>query len=94
MGIVIENEPKSLAGMEYHTPSSPQNDGNIYAMGSNRNSCLDNDRKMLIFTLPMHWKKLVMIACEPTTKNTIMSILIPWAAISSSTGSVVKIRAI
>ena len=32
-GIVIEKEPKSLAAIEYHTPSSPKNRGKMYAIG-------------------------------------------------------------
>jgi hypothetical protein len=62
MGIVIAKDMKSEAGIEYHTPSSPQNSGNTYAMGSRNISCLDNERKMEILTLPIHWKKLVITA--------------------------------
>ena len=94
MGIVIANEPKSEAGIEYHTPSRFQNNGKIYAIGNKRKSCRDSERKIETFTLPMHWKKFVITACEPTTKNTSMSILIPVADRSISVGSVVKMRAI
>ena len=38
MGIVMANDPKSLAGIEYHTPSRSQNMGNTYAIGNSRNS--------------------------------------------------------
>ena len=38
IGIVMANDPKSLAGIEYHTPSSPKNNGKTYAMGNNRKS--------------------------------------------------------
>ena len=94
MGIVIANDPKSLAGIAYHTPSRFHNKGNTYAIGNNRKSCRESERKMLTFTFPMHWKKLVMVACEPTTKNTSISSLMPFAARSSNVASVVKIRAI
>ena len=62
IGIVIANEPKSEAGIEYHTPSRSQNNGNTYAIGSSRKSWRDNDRKIETFTLPMHWKKFVITA--------------------------------
>ena len=94
MGIVMANEPKSLAGIEYQTPSKPQNMGNTKAIGSNRKICRDRERKIETFTLPILWKKLVMTACEPTTKNTSISSLIPLADRLSSVGSVVKILAI
>ena len=58
----MANDPKSLKGMEYHTPSRSQNRGRMYASGNNMNNCLESDRKMDIFTFPMHWKKLVMTA--------------------------------
>ena len=76
--MVIANDPKSLDGIEYHTPSSPQNTGKMYAMGNKRNSWRDSDRKIDTFTLPMLWKKWVIAACEPTTKNTSMSSLMPF----------------
>ena len=58
----MANEPKSDAGIEYHTPSRSQKYGNTYAIGNNRNSCRDRERKMLIFTFPIHWKKFVIVA--------------------------------
>ena len=94
MGIVMANDPKSEAGIEYHTPSRSQNSGNTYAIGNSRISWRDSERKIDTFTLPMHWKKFVMTACEPTTKNTSMSSRMPRADSVSSVSSVVKIRAI
>ena len=94
MGIVIANDPKSEAGIEYHTPSRSHNKGKTYAMGNNRNSCLDSERKMETFTLPILWKKCVITACEPTTKNTSISSLMPRADKSISVASLVKMRAI
>ena len=38
IGIVMANEQKSLIGIEYHTPSSCQKRGNIYAIGNNINN--------------------------------------------------------
>ena len=65
----MANEPKSLAGIEYQTPSRSHNRGNTYAIGNNRINWRDSDRKIDTFTLPMLWKKWVIVACEPTTKT-------------------------
>ncbi len=54
MGIVMTKATKSLAGMEYHTPSNPQNKGNTNAIGSRKMSWRERERKMLMRTLPMH----------------------------------------
>ena len=87
------NERKSLTGMEYHTPSSPHHKGRARASGRSRMSCRVSDRKMLMRTLPMHWKKLVMTACDATTTKTSMLSRIPRADIWMRVGSVVKMRA-
>ena len=94
MGIVIANDRKSLAGIEYHTPSNSQNRGNTYAIGNRRNSWRDSDRNIDTFTFPILWKKWVIVACDPTTKNTSISSFMPRADSSISVSSVVNMRAI
>ena len=49
----------SLTGMAAHTPFKPKNKGRMASMGSRMISCRLRERKMLTFTLPIHWKKLV-----------------------------------
>lgn len=50
----------SAVGSEIHTPSSPMKRGRTISSGSRKSIWRDNDRKMLIFALPMLWKKFVI----------------------------------
>ena len=56
---------KSEIGIHAHTPSMSQNIGRKKRRGKRMSICRDSDRKMLIFTLPMHWKKLVTTIWNP-----------------------------
>lgn len=49
----------SAVGSDIHTPSSLKNCGRMISSGSRNSICRDSDRNMLIFALPMLWKKLV-----------------------------------
>ena len=51
---------KSEMGMAYHTPPMPQNRGSTPMSGNRKSICRDSERKMLIFTMPIHWKRLVV----------------------------------
>ena len=57
---VTSEDMKSEAGSEAHTPLSPKNNGKTTSSGNRNSSWRDMDRKMLMRTLPMHWKKLVI----------------------------------
>lgn len=50
---------KSLDGNDAHTPSNLKNCGRITRKGIKKNSWRERDKKILIFTFPMHWKKFV-----------------------------------
>ena len=56
---------KSEIGILYHTPSISHIIGRKARSGRRMSNCLDKERKMLIFTFPMHWKKLVMTIWNP-----------------------------
>ena len=56
-------------------------------------NCLDKERKMLIFTFPMHWKKLVMTIWNPMTGKQTITTLMPLMPKSISVLSVVNSRA-
>ena len=57
---VMTDAAASLTGMAAHTPFRPKNRGRMPSMGSRMMSCRLRERKMLIFTFPIHWKKLVI----------------------------------
>ena len=59
----------SDTGIAVHTPSSSIMGGNIISNGIKKSICRDNDRKMLILALPIHWKKLVITIWQPTIGN-------------------------
>ena len=52
----------SDAGNAIQTPSIPKIGGRTATRGIRNSICLDSDRKMLTFALPMDWKKLVTTA--------------------------------
>lgn len=58
---------KSEIGILYHTPSISQIIGRKARSGRRMSNCLDKERKMLIFTFPIHWKKFVMTIWNPMT---------------------------
>ena len=67
----------SETGMEAQTPLSPKNLGRTANAGIRNSSCLDRERKILILTFPMHWKKLVITIWKPMMGNIIVTILSP-----------------
>ena len=83
----------SLAGRAYHTPFSPQNWGSTQMNGSRNSNWRDSERKMLIFTRPMHWKKFVVTAWKPMMGNTSMFSLMPVMDFAMRSASSVKMRA-
>ena len=60
---------KSEIGMLYHTPSISQIIGRKARSGRRMSNCLDKERKILIFTFPMHWKKLVITIWNPGSRT-------------------------
>ena len=56
-------------------------------------NCLESERKMLIFTFPMHWKKLVMTIWNPMIGKQNITTLIALMPRSISCLSVVNILA-
>ena len=60
--------------------------------GSKNNSCRESDRNMLIFTFPMHWKKLVITIWQPISGNIIIMMCSALIDLFMSSGLVVKRR--
>ena len=52
-------EKVSDIGIAIHTPVMPKNSGNMPNSGTRKSNWRESERKMLIFALPMLWKKLV-----------------------------------
>ena len=52
-------EKASDIGIDIHTPVIPKNRGNTPNSGTRKSNWRESERKMLIFALPMLWKKLV-----------------------------------
>lgn len=50
----------SDVGIAHHTPSTPKPNGSKNSRGSRNSICLDSERNMLTFALPMLWKKFVV----------------------------------
>ena len=65
---------KSLEGNDAHTPSNLKNWGRMIRNGIKKSSWRESDKKMLIFTFPIHWKKLVTTIWNPTIGYIIMFI--------------------
>ena len=84
---------KSEIGILYHTPSISQIIGRKPRSGRRMSNCLDRERKMLIFTFPMHWKKLVMTIWNPMTGKQTITTLMALMPKSISVLSVVNSRA-
>jgi len=84
---------KSEIGIQYHTPSMSHSSGRSPRSGMRMSNCLERERKMLIFTLPMHWKKLVMTIWKPMTGKQSIMMRIALMPISISVLSVVNILA-
>ena len=84
---------KSEIGILHHTPSMPQNIGRIPRSGRRMSNCLDKERKMLIFTFPIHWKKFVMTIWKPMIGKQNITTLIALMPKSIRCLSVVNILA-
>ena len=84
---------KSETGILYHTPSISHIIGRNARSGRRMSNCLDRERKMLIFTFQMHWKKLVMTIWNPMTGKQTITTLMPLMPKSISVLSVVNSRA-
>ena len=84
---------KSEIGILYQTPSISQSNGSSPKSGRRMSNCLDRERKMLIFTLPMHWKKLVMTIWKPMIGKQHITMRIALMPNSISALSVVNILA-
>ena len=84
---------KSEIGILYHTPSISHIIGRKARSGRRMSNCLDKERKMLIFTFPMHWKKLVMTIWNPMIGKQTITTLMPLMPKSISVLSVVNSRA-
>ena len=84
---------KSEIGILYHTPSISHIIGRKARSGRRMSNCLDKERKMLIFTFPMHWKKLVMTIWNPMIGKQNITTLIALMPRSISCLSVVNILA-
>ena len=81
---------KSEIGILYHTPSISHIIGRKARRGRRMSNCLDKERKMLIFTFPMHWKKLVITIWNPMTGKQNITTLMALMPKSISVLSVVK----
>ena len=81
---------KSEIGMLHHTPSIPHIIGRKARSGRRMSNCLESERKMLIFTFPMHWKKFVMTIWKPMIGKQNITTLIALMPRSNSVLSVVK----
>ena len=81
---------KSEIGMLHHTPSIPHIIGRKARSGRRMSNCLESERKMLIFTFPMHWKKLVITIWNPMTGKQNITTLIALMPRSISVLSVVN----
>lgn len=55
----MKDAVKSLEGNAAHTPFNPKKRGRAASRGRRNNNWRERDKKILIFTLPIHWKKLV-----------------------------------
>ena len=84
---------KSEIGMLHHTPSMPHIIGRKARSGRRMSNCLESERKMLIFTFPIHWKKFVMTIWKPMTGKQNITTLIALIPKSISVLSVVNILA-
>ena len=81
---------KSEIGKLIHIPLPPNSKGRRYRSGRRMRICLDNERRMDLFTIPRHWKRLVEIIWKPTRKNIRFMILRLSDAMSRSSGSLVN----
>ena len=81
---------KSEIGILYHTPSIFQIIGRKARRGRRMSNCLDSERKMLIFTFPMDWKKLVITIWNPMIGKQNITTLMALMPKSISVLSVVK----
>ena len=81
---------KSEIGILYHTPSISHIIGRKARSGRRMSNCLDKERKMLIFTFPMHWKKLVITIWNPMIGKQNITTLMALMPKSISVLSVVK----
>ena len=84
---------KSEIGILYHTPSISHIIGRKARSGRRMSNCLYKERKMLIFTFPMHWKKFVMTIWNPMIGKQNITTLIALMPKSISCLSVVNILA-
>ena len=84
---------KSEIGILYHTPSMSHIIGRKARSGRRMSNCLDKERKILIFTFPMHWKKFVMTIWNPMTGKQNITTLIALMPRSIRCLSVVNILA-
>ena len=84
---------KSEIGILYHTPSISQIIVRKDRRGCRMSNCLDKERKMLIFTFPMHWKKFVMTIWKPMIGKQNITTLIALMPQSIRCLSVVNILA-
>lgn len=64
--------------------------GNISKRGTNRSSCLVEERMTALDALPIDWKKLDVTIWNPTMGNAAEHILNPFMAIAISSSSVVN----
>lgn len=87
---VIKANP-SETGILIHTPFTPYKGGNKSIPGSKYTNWRESDRKILIFAIPMLWKKLDITICAPTNGNISVHMRRPDDAISISSSLSVKI---
>ena len=88
----ISAEIKSLAGNEYHTPSSFNNGGRMNRKGSKQITCRDRLIKIDFVASPSDWKKLVVTIWKPATQNTMLAMRNACAVVFMRPSSVVNIR--
>ncbi len=89
----VTTDIESDIGIEYHTPSTPKYFGRIMRHGTRKSICLESDRKMLFFGIPMLWKKLVITICMPIIGNVTITMRMASDDSWISSSSAVNIRA-
>lgn len=80
-------------GIAHQIPSTPNHNGSVMSNGSRNSICRDSDRNMLIFALPMLWKKLVITIWNPTIGNVTIIMRMADADMPISVASDVNRRA-
>ena len=76
---VIIKASVSAIGKEYQTPRTSSHNGRRYTSGTRKSSWRVRERKILLFTIPKHWKKLVETICMPTKIKAIFIVCKPLA---------------